>query len=454
MKTITIEDFARRCGGQVVNADPQKLVTGYSLDNRSVSMGDIFVAIKGARTDGHLYVQEACKAGAVAALVERPVEGPHILVTNLVQALADFASSIRVGFNGPVVGITGSNGKTSTKEFTSVALGPYGSILKSIGNKNTEYTVPFMWASLEDEHKAVVAELAMQGFGQIKHLTSFTRPVIGVVTMIGTAAAEFVGSREGIAKAKSELLESLPSDGTAIVWEEDDYRDFLKKKAPCKVRTFGFSEYAECRVLGYRAVDLVKSQVRFKIHGHSYEVELPIIGRHQAVNAAAALLVADTLGVDLHRAAEGLSQATFPPNRMQVVRTDRATILMDAYNASPDSTTAAIHILAEMPSSGRKYAVLADMVELGDLSESAHRKVGKVLAETHLASVVLYGEKIRFTLDEAIRSGYPVAHIKHVTDIKHICEFLDGLKEGDLVLVKGSRSMALERILELLTVCS
>jgi UDP-N-acetylmuramoyl-tripeptide--D-alanyl-D-alanine ligase len=442
-----LQDLAARLGAR--DEAPMGPFEGFSWDSRNVRPGSVFLAIRGRRSDGHDYVPEALARGAVAAIVERRVDGPCLVVDDLVQALARFATSVRQEFVGPVVGVTGSNGKTTTKELTAAALSPLGPVLKSPGNHNTEYTAPLVWASLDD-HWAVVAELAMRGFGQIAHLSSFTKPTIGVVTMIGTAHIEMVGSRTGIARAKSELLAALPPDGAAIVWREDDFFDDLRQASPARVRTFGFSQDAECRIIGHRAEGWTGGTARIELNGRTVEARLPAPGRHIALNAAAALLAADAAGVDLQAAVEGMAEAELPPLRMQVVRLPSGTALLDTYNASPDSTVAAIKTFDGLPIAGRRLAVLGEMLELGDFTESGHRMVGRALAESRIDLALLVGGSMAHAWDEARRFGFPNERMIRTEsiDIIQIRQFMDGMNCEDTVLVKGSRALGLEKALE------
>lgn len=445
MRPVRLSVFARECGGQLHGED--RAVAGFATDHREVRPGDLFLAIRGANVDGHDFAARALAAGAAGVLAERRIDGPHVLVDNLVQALASFAQGRRTAFDGPVVGVTGSNGKTTTKEFIAAALRPLGTILKNPGNRNTEYTAPLIWAEL-DGHSAVVSELAMRGFGQIEHLCGFTQPTIGVVTMIGAAHIEMVGSREGIAKAKAEMLRAMAPVAPAVLWEEDDFLTYLQGQARGPVRTFGFSPEAELRILGYRALDWRRCVVRFGLDGAVSEAELPTLGRHQARNAAAALLVAHSLGVGLDEATACLPQAELPPMRMEATDLHGATVLLDAYNASPDSTVAAIQALAEVPATGRRVAVLGEMRELGAYSESGHRQVGRALAESPIDAALLVGPEARHIEAEALRSGYPETRIRFAGALEDVAMFLRGLRQGDVALVKGSRALGLERAVE------
>jgi len=442
---LGVKKFAELSGGELFGFSEDVMLRGFCLDSREVEPDSLYVAIRGARHDGHDFVKDALLAGACGSLVERSVQGPHILVPNVVAALAKFGSSIRAEFNGPVVGITGSNGKTATKELTAACLEFRGPVLKSGGNRNTEFTSPLTWADLKPEHWCAVIEMAMRGPGQIQHLREVCRPTIAVITMIGTAHIEMVGGREGIARAKAEIFDA---EEVAVLWAEDELFGTLRSLAKGRVRTFGFSPETECRVLGYRAQSWTKSTALFEIGGRTAEASLPTVGRHQALNAAAALLVADSLGISIEDAAPCLANAQLPPMRMEAVRVHGATVLLDNYNASPDSAVAAIKTLSELPCTGKRFAVIGEMRELGDFSETGHRLVGRAIAEAPFDGVILFGAETRFVHSEAVRAGYPDDRLIEASDIGEITAFLNQLSPHDVALIKGSRALELEKALD------
>ncbi len=446
---MTLGELATRLGGSLVDGDLTATFEGFQTDSRDVGAGDVFLAVRGASSDGHAFVPDVIAKGAAATVAEQDVPGPHILVKDLVRAIASFGLSVRDEFSGPVIGITGSNGKTTTKEFLAAALSASGPVLKSQGNRNTEYTSPLLWHDLRPEHWAVVVEMGMRGFGQIAHLAAVARPTIGIVTCVGTAHAEKVGSRAGIAAAKGELLEALPPDGTAVVWREDDFFAELASCAQCEVKTFGFSPESDLRVVGYRALDWASCEVLLELSGESASAKLPVIGRHQALNAGAAVLAAVSAGTPFRQAVSHLDRAELPPLRMEVRQRNGATVLVDTYNASPDSTVAALRALYEGPTEGRRLAVLGEMKELGDFTESGHRAVGAGLDATKLDSVLLTGGPTRFIFEEAVSAGFPAARIAQLSelDVQEVRKFLDTAGQGDVVLVKGSRALGLERAL-------
>jgi UDP-N-acetylmuramoyl-tripeptide--D-alanyl-D-alanine ligase len=470
MRPIPLQDLARLVRGELHSGDPSQEVTGFATDSRQVRPGDAFIAIRGNQVDGHDFIGQALQRGAVVALVERPIEGPHILVLDVVDALARLGRNFRSRFQGPVIAITGSAGKTTTKEFAAAALSAVGKVLKTEGSRNTEYTAPLLWAELEDDHAAAVVELGMRGHGHIHHLCSFARPTIGVITNIGVSHLEQLGSREAIAQAKGELLDALTWDGVAILPLEDDFYPTLVRRARCPVLTFGTGEEASCRLLDYKIVKRgsdLRGWIKIKVDDQELEAELPVIGRHLALNACAAILAAQaavkrldravaasTESVPLAELAEALSKASLPPMRMQVLDRVGVTILFDAYNASPPATVAALETLAEMPCSGTRHVVLGEMKELGDYAPEAHRMVGQKLAEVDrklgLGRVLLLGEPMwTYAREAAMADGMAGGKFLQAQGHEDVAAFLNRLSACDLALVKGSRALELERALNI-----
>lgn len=450
MTELLVSEFASVVHGEVQGLVPNAKFCGFALDNREVKPGEMFVAVIGSRVDGHVFAASAVKAGASVVLAEKPVAAPHVLVKNVVQALADFASHIRESFNGPVIGITGSAGKTTTKELTAAALAPLGPILKTEGNRNSEFSSPLLWGDLTKDHCAVVVEMGMRGFGQIEHLASFSKPTIGVVTNIGYSHIELVGNRDGVAQAKAELLTSLPVEGHAVLWAEDPYLARLSASSKAKVSTFGTSPSADCRITSYHALDWKSCEFEGEAFGETFSAKVPAVGRHIALNASAAILVAQLCGVNLGEAARAVGKAVLPPMRMEVVEHNGATILLDTYNASPTSVIAALETVNDMPVTGRRIAVLGDMRELGTYSEEGHREVGRALASMNFDLAVLVGESARWIGEAAIAHGYSESQVRWEAEVADVSEVLRELRPGDAVLIKGSRALELERALDFL----
>jgi UDP-N-acetylmuramoyl-tripeptide--D-alanyl-D-alanine ligase len=439
-----LSDLAKRFGGELVGGDAT--VTGMVTDNREVKPGDLFVAIRGAKTDGHQYASAAMLQGAVATLAEEPVEGLYILVTNVVEALANMARSFRNEFSHPVIGITGSAGKTTTKEFTAAACSALGGVLKTIGNRNSEFTGPLLWPEVTMDQKVAITEMGMRGFGQIAHLAGFNQPTIAIITNIGYSHLELVGSREGIAKAKSEILEALPENGTAVLFSEDEYLGNLIAVAGDRnIRTFGAGGNADCQVTSYEALDWTRSKIEGVLDGKKWTAIMPTVGRHLANNAAAAILAATEVGVSLEDACSGIESAELPPLRMEIREFQGATLVMDNYNSNPPAVQGALQTLEEVPTDGRRIAVLGTMRELGDESEAAHRQVGRRLSRSKIDSTIVYGAETEFIEQEYLRRGGAPERFIRVSSLEEIRSQLSGAKAGDTILVKGSRALELEK---------
>ena len=316
-------------------------------------------------------------------------------------------------------------------------------MLKTHGNRNTEYTSPLLWSELEPETCAVVVEMGMRGFGQIAHLAQVSSPSVGLVTNIGYAHLMQVGTREGIAKAKGELLQALPPTGTALVWNECEYLDVLVDLAGSRqVWKFGFEAGSDCQITEYRCDDWSSAEVAGTCFGHPWEVKLGAVGRHVALDAAAGLLTASSLGVDLEEACVALSAVSLPAMRMEIRKLGEATVLLDTYNASPPSMISALETLAEVPAHGRRFAVLGEMRELGAYAESGHRAVGAAVNRLGLDSVLFIGEQMRYAREETPGKGYTEGTVDDAATL------IRDLQPGDVVLVKGSRALELERALE------
>ncbi|RYG49752.1 UDP-N-acetylmuramoyl-tripeptide--D-alanyl-D-alanine ligase [bacterium] len=427
--------LANLMGGSLVGADTE--ITGFATDSREGGPGKAFLAIRGANVDGHDFVS---RANASVSVVERPVEGPYILVPNLVDALARMAGALRHGFAGPVIAVTGSAGKTTTKEMIAAALSPLGPVLSTVGNRNSEFTSPLLWTDLTPETRAVVVEMGMRGFGQISHLTRFTRPTLAVVTNIGWSHLEQTGDRDGIARAKSEIFEGVGPDGLCVWWAEDEFSDTLAAAAGTRPSsTFGMSS-GDSQVTRYKMRSWTEAVTEGVTDGESWSLTLPAIGRHIALNAAAAILISKRSGVSVGDAALAVAKTLLPPMRMEVREVDGVTLLLDTYNAAPNSMLAAIDTLAEAPVSGRRRAVLGEMRELGAFAESAHLEIGRHLRDAGIEDACFFGGTA-----EIYQKGFGGGQL--ATDIDEVREFVAEARPGDAVLLKGSRALALERAL-------
>jgi len=410
-----------------------------STDTRTLQPGDLFVALTGPATDGHQFIPHALRAGAGALVVSQPVvaslDTPVLRVPDTEVAYGLLARHWRDRFDVPVIGVTGSVGKTTLKEMLAGALSPLGPILKTAASQNNETGVPKALLGLTPDHRAAVVEMGMRGSGQIAYLCGIARPTVGVLTVIADNHLELLGSQDAIADAKGELLEALTADGLAVLNADDPYLVRLRAKTAARVMTYGHSHGSDFQA---EAVRQTLEGWQFIVHG--VHVHVTSLSRHDIGNALAALAVADALGVPLPDAAHALQAYTPPPMRMEIVKTNSGiTVLNDAYNAAPASVKSALQTLAAYPG-GRKIAFLGDMRELGARADEAHRELGGVIAE-------LGGLDALYTVG-GLAAQIPNA-VQRFADSDEAARFArEALspQPGDVVLVKASRAVALEKV--------
>ncbi|MBI3947778.1 MAG: UDP-N-acetylmuramoyl-tripeptide--D-alanyl-D-alanine ligase [Armatimonadetes bacterium] len=375
-----------------------------------------------------------------------PARAALLPVPDTLKALGDLARWYRSRFDLPVVAVTGSVGKTSTKEMAAAILGERGPTVATQANLNNEIGLPMTLFELESRHVAAVVEMAMRGAGQIAYLAQIARPQIGVVTNIGTSHLELLGSREAIARAKGELLEALPADGAAILPAADPFLPLLRSLSWAPVVTFGFAgEGKPDVVVAELSVAATESRFVVEAFGERIPVRLPVPGRHNALNAAAAAAAAWQAGSRAPEITAGLESIRLPGMRMRIVQTPSgATLLDDAYNASPQSMAAALEHLHCLPGR-RRVAVLGDMLELGSESEAGHREVGQHAATVDL--LIAVGERARGIAAGAEDAGLPPERARWCADADAALAAVRAeLRPGDAVLVKASRGMRLETV--------
>ncbi len=429
---LTLRDVYAALDYGVLNGGDGVVFSGVSTDTRTLAPGNLFVALMGPQTDGHQHIAAALRAGAAGLIVSQPVVAspslPVLRVPDTEVAYGLLARFWRDRFDIPVVGVTGSVGKTTLKEMLASALSPLGPVLKTAASQNNETGVPRALLQLTPDHKAAVVEMGMRGSGQIAYLCGIARPTVGVLTVIADNHLELLGSRDAIADAKGELLESLPPDGVAVLNAADPYLPRLRAKTSARVLTYRTDE------------DAVQTESGWQFTLRGVPVEIASLSKHDIANACAALTVAEALGVSLPDAAAALKSYAPPPMRMQVIKTVwGGTLLNDAYNAGPASVATALQTLASTPGS-RKIAFLGDMRELGTRAEDAHRELGSVIDS-------LGGIDALYTVGE-LAALIPNA-AQRFADSAEAARFAReelALTAGDVVLVKGSRAMAMERI--------
>ena len=451
---FTLERLLDASGGRVVrgHADPARAFPGGAFDSRIAEPGTLFFALRDQR-DGHDFVAAAIERGCAGAVVERvPADVPDdallVQVADVPQALRRLAEAQRARHGIPVVGITGNAGKTTAKQAAAATIGTRYRVLSPAASFNNEIGVPLTLLLLEPSHEVAVLELGFYVPGEIADLCRLVQPMIGIITTVPDRPAHYsrTPSVEAIARGKAELIESLPAAGTALLNADDRRVRDLARLTKARVVLYGESPDAELRAtaLESRGLDGISFTVSYD--GASARAVLPLPGRHLVTASLAAIGAAVSLGVPLDEAAVGLGTLEPPPHRMSVRRTDRITVIDDSYNASPAAVHAALALLREVP--GRRVAVLGDMRELGALSADAHEDVGRDAARS--AQVIVGVGELAATIVSAARAaGHGDAH-PAANAAEALILLQRALLDGDTVLVKGSRALALDKLADAL----
>ncbi|MER6510787.1 UDP-N-acetylmuramoyl-tripeptide--D-alanyl-D-alanine ligase [Nonomuraea sp. NPDC001636] len=450
-------------------ADPRAVVRGpVVIDSRAVEPGSLFVALAGERVDGHDYAAQAIRAGAVAVLASRPVDAPAVIVPDAAVALAELATAQAAALpQATVIGVTGSAGKTSTKDLLARLAGRMGPTIAPVGSFNNELGHPLTVLRADVDTRFMVLELAARNIGHIKELTRIAPPAIGVVLNVGTAHLGVFGGKEAIAKAKGELVEALPRTGVAVLNADDPLVSQMAARTDARVTYFGRGEGAAIRAEQETVDGRGRASFTLRTPSGAAPVTLQLYGAHAVENALAAAAAAYELGLPVATIAEELSEAA-PRSRWRMEVTDRpdgVTVVNDAYNANPDSMRAAFDMFGVMGQQRRRFAVIAALRELGEESAALNTELGRLAGGSGLTGLVVVGPDAGPVLEganEAVSAaagppggGGPYApqmtRIVHVPDAEAAAAALAGLlRPGDAVLVKGPRAMGLERTAELL----
>jgi len=447
MQGVTLSWAAKVCGGELVNAPQNRSVSGFCIDSRKVAAGDLFVALQGERADGHAFIPAATAAGAAASLCRRvPAEAPAIRVRDPRRALGDIAAAYRRRFKSLLVtAVTGSSGKTSTKEMLARVLATKHTVLHNIGNLNNDLGLPLTLGRLGSEHTAAVLEMGMSAAGEIRRLAEIGGPKVGVITNIGEAHLGHFRSRAALARAKAELLDGLVPGGTAVINADDPY---LARIKPKRKLTFGVSGQADVRVVSV-GVRLSGTHVILECNGRRAEIRMRVLGAHQAWNAAAAVAAGLAAGITFDAACQALDgHASQAAMRSQLLRLGPHRLLHDAYNSNPQSAAAALALLAELPCRGRRFFVAGSMLELGAVTQEAHCRLGHEAAISGVAGLITVGHAARETARVAAEAG-----VKQVESFETAAGAAEVLHRwlstaGDLILIKGSRGIGLEEVVD------
>jgi len=446
---LTLGEIAAFCGGTLVG-DPNIEVTAFYTDSRQTEPGKMFVPIRGENVDGHRFIPQVFELGAAAAFSEVTLENPAgavVYVADARAALQAVAAGWRAQFDIPVIGITGSVGKTTTKEMVALAVAAGKKTMKTAGNANSQVGLPITVMRITEEDEAAVIEMGVSMPGEMERLAKAAKPNIAVMTNIGVSHIEYLKSRENILAEKFRIADYLPEGGCVFVNGDDDLLSTLQSTPEKKIVRFGLSEACD-----WRAVELAMDAYGTKftcIHGNEQlPVYVPAAGEHNVRNALAALAVADAVGVPVEDAARAIAGYESPAMRQQIKEINGVMLIDDTYNANPDSMRAALQILGSVKIAGKKYAVLADMLELGEYAAQAHREIGSFAAKQGADVLCGIGPLAKHIVEGF---GQPENSAWFGSNAEAAEWLRAHVQAGDAVLCKGSRGMHTEEIIAALS---
>lgn len=448
MEKILLSEVVKACDGSY-GYPANTYITDITTNSKQVKAGSVFIAIKGERFDAHDFVGDAVSMGAECAVTERAVEGAKcIIVDSTRTAYLNIAQHYRNKFDIPLVAVTGSVGKTTTKDFIWCVLSERFNTLKTPENRNNDIGLPETLLKLSHEHQAAVIEMGMNHQGEISRLSTTACPTICVITNIGTSHIENLGSRENILRAKLEILDGADRNAPLILCKDDEY---LKKANVRGRRTIWYSVTDESANVYAKDIETQDESVSFTIceNGEEIKARINTLGLHNVKNALAAYCVGRELKMSPKDIVSGI--AKFKPDgiRQTVEKIGGVTVIKDCYNASHDSMKSALELLDTVKAKGRRIAVLADMKELGEMSKALHKKVGELVALSKTDILLCFGEDAKYIVGGAVKSGFAEENTRFFENKNELCDYLKGIKrEGDAILFKASRAMKLEEVIE------
>ncbi len=456
--TWTLADLAQATTGQIVQGDPALRVVGITIDSRHVQPGEAFVAIQGTRLDGHRFLDEAVQQGAAAVIVSRltPSDGgagtvPTVLVEDTTAALGDLARFHRRRLGVPIIAVTGSCGKTTTKDMIAHMIGEPGTVLKTTGTQNNHIGVPLTLLRLDAGHQRAVVELGTNHPGEIAYLAGIVEPNVALITNVGPAHLEFFGSLLRVMQEKLSLLQALPSDGTVILpGDQLDVCLESQRFLPPGVRvvTFGSMDRCDLQALDVQRVEGATEGMSLRLRDLAQQWFVPLPGYHNVENALAGIAAAWAIGVPLSDARRRMVGFAAPALRSEILHGRSVTILNDCYNANPLSCARALETLRDMPT-GRKVAIVGDMLELGEFADAAHQAIGRLATQLGIDTVLAVGQYA-----EHVARGVGDGVTARARTFGTVAELLEALprlvQAGDRILVKGSRKLSLEHVTEFL----
>lgn len=457
MKNMNLLKIANACGGTLVCKKEleERNVAGVVLDSRQVEQDFLFIATKGEKVDSHHFIKQAFSDGALCVICEREPETvvpAYILVEDSFLALTEIATYYRSTLAVKMIGITGSVGKTSTKEFVASVLEKKYRVLKTVGNFNNEIGVPLTILKIREEHEVAVLEMGINHFGEMSRLTQVVRPDISVMTNIGQCHLEFLGTREGILKAKSEIFEGMTEDGNVCINGDDDMLQTIKEvygKPPIR---FGLSQHNTIFATAILDQGLLGTNCRIHVGKDSFAAKIPLSGQHMIYNALAATAVGNLLGLTMDEIAKGIAAVKSMSGRNNIIQTEKYVLIDDCYNANPVSVKAGIDLLTT--ARGRKVALLGDMMELGEESHIFHMEIGRYVVEKKIDVLLCVGTYSAYmqkgAIEEASKENSTI-EIYYFTDKNTMMQqFQDIIQSEDTILIKASHSMGFETIVKAL----
>ena len=449
MKAMSLKEIAAACGGHFYGDELKlnKEVNGVAIDSRKIEEGYLFIPIKGARVDGHTFISQVMEKGALCTLSEKPLgdeADTYILVDSCEQALKDLAEHYRKALGIKVVGITGSVGKTSTKEMIASVLSQKYNVLKTAGNFNNEIGLPLTIFNIREEHEVAVLEMGISDFGEMHRLAKMARPDICVITNIGLCHLENLIDRDGILKAKTEMFDFAAPNAKYILNGDDDKLITVKEWEGCNPIYFGLSTELSAFAEDIHSLSLKGTSCTICLGDNSFQVTIPIPGHHMVYNALAGALVGRELGLSAEEIKSGIEALVPVSGRNNMIETDNFFIIDDCYNANPISTKASLDVLATADT--RKVAILGDMFELGENEKELHYGVGQHAAEKGIDLLICIGALSKNTAEGAINNKCSVLHFERKADFLTQADNL--LNKGDTILVKASHGMEFPEIVE------
>ncbi len=451
MEKLKLSEIIKAAGGSFgYPADVE--ISSVSTDTRTIEKNSLFIALKGANFDGHDFAAQAMELGAAAVVTEKPVEGARcLIVDSTAQALLDIAGYYRNKFNIPLVGVTGSVGKTTTKDMIAAVVSEKYNTLKTQGNLNNEVGMPKTLLGLDNSIEAAVIEMGMNHKGEISRMSVSCRPTVCVITNIGVSHIENLGSQENILKAKLEILDGAAYDAPLILCRDDKLLYKAEIYSGRRVYYYSVSK-KDCDVYATN-ITAESGGVEFDINyeGGRLHAKINCPGEHNVKNALAAFCVGLVLDIPPEDIIKGL--AAFKPEgmRQNVITEKGITYILDCYNAAPDSMKAGLSVLAQAKAEGKRYCVLGDMLELGKNSAKYHRTVGEYVKGSKADELLCFGEYSKNYIEGACDKGFDREKTKHFDTREELAQYLkENVKEGDAVLFKGSRGMKLEEVYELM----